>query len=265
MNAIVFDALSYAYPRGPVVLEDINLTIPQGAFAVITGPEGAGKTTLCLAMTGAVPTYFGGRMAGRVNVGGIDATQTSVVDLARTVGLVMADYDSQLVALTVADEVAFGLENRGLSRDEIAVLSAQALEMVGLKGKEHREVASLSGGQRQRLAIAGILVTRPDILILDEPTTALDPEGAAELYGWLGELNRHHGKTVVVVEHSLDAVLPYADTLMVMTDGRIAVAGRPDDVLNIMRVQDIYAEAVPVMKQSGYTIEYHRREVAQSA
>lgn len=259
MNGIVFDAMSYAYPRGAVVLQDISLTIPKGAFAVITGPEGAGKTTLCLAMTGAVPAYFGGRMAGCVTVGGIDTARASVVELARKVGLVMADYDSQLVALTVADEVAFGLENRGVSQDDIGPLSAQALEMVGLKGKEHREVASLSGGQRQRLAIAGILVTRPDILILDEPTSALDPEGAADLYGWLGELNRRHGKTVVVVEHNLAAVLPYADTLIVMMDGQIAACGRPDDVLNVMETQNIYAEAVPQGAVKTYG------EVTQSA
>ena len=245
MGAIVIDHLSYAYPRGQTVLHNLNVTIPQGAFAVITGVEGAGKTTLCLAMTGAVPGYFGGRMAGTVTVDGLNAAQVAVADLAEKVGIVLADYDSQLVALTVAEEVAFGLENRGASPEQIAHLSREALAMVGLSGKESKEVSSLSGGQRQRLAIASMLVTKPDILVLDEPASALDPEGSAELYGLLNDLNKNHGKTIVVVEHNLADVLPYADLLIVMEAGQMVICGKPQAALASMIEQGVYVEAVP--------------------
>ena len=266
MDAIRFANMSYAYPHGTVVLHDIQLTIKRGTFAVVTGLEGAGKTTLCMAMTGAVPGYFGGRMAGSVTVGGMNTAKVAVADLAHKIGIVLADYDSQLVALTVAEEVAFGLENRGAAPEEIAVLSTQALAMVGLSGKENVEVSSLSGGQRQRLAIASMLVTEPDILVLDEPTSALDPEGSAELYGLLGELNRRHGKTVVVVEHSLADVLPYTNLLILMDQGKIAASGQPEAVLTFMAQENVYAEAVPErMRQEMSQRPRRQREVMQSA
>ncbi len=244
MDAIVFDAMSYAYPQGDVVLKDIKLTIPQGSFAVLTGAEGTGKTTLCLAIAGAVPGYFGGRMAGDVRVGSVKTTETTVADLAHKVGLVLGDYDSQLVALTVAEEVAFGLENRGVAAEEIPEKVSNALSLVGLRGKENLETANLSGGQRQRLAIASMLATEPEILVLDEPASALDPEGSADLYRLLGELNQPHGKTVVVVEHNLANVLAYADQLLVVDKGRLKIAGPPAEVLTAMVEQGIYAEAV---------------------
>lgn len=266
MGAIVIDHLSYAYPRSQTVLRDLSLTIPQGAFAVITGVEGAGKTTLCLALTGAVPGYFGGRMAGSVTVGGLNAAQVPVADLAEKVGIVLADYDSQLVALTVAEEVAFGLENRGTAPEEIAALSREALAMVRLSGKESREVSSLSGGQRQRLAIASMLVTKPDILVLDEPASALDPEGSAELYGLLSDLNKSHGKTVVVVEHNLADVLPYADLMIVMDEGQVVNCGNPQAALTFMAEQGVYIEAVPEQfRQEAEARKKAMQEGAKSA
>lgn len=255
MTAIVFDQFSYAYSTGDPVLHTIDLTVPTGSFTVVTGPEGAGKTTLCLAIAGAVPQYFGGRMAGNVTVGGVKTTAVNMADLARQVGTVLADYESQLVALTVAEEVAFGLENRGVPRLEIAGRVQQALEMVGLSGKEDNEVAGLSGGQRQRLAVASILVTDPDIIVLDEPASALDPEGTLELYRLLGELNKDHGKTIVVVEHHLTSILPYATQLVVMDNGRIALAGPVAEILNAMVNCQLYAEAVPALWKLKFALE----------
>lgn len=255
MTAIVFDHFSYAYSTGAPVLNDIVLTIPAGAFAVVTGPEGAGKTTFCLAVAGAVPQYFGGRMAGSVRVGGIKTTEISMADLAGTVGTVLADYESQLVALTVAEEVAFGLENRGVPRQEIAGRVLQALAMVGLSGKEEQEVAGLSGGQRQRLAVASILVTEPEIIVLDEPASALDPEGTLELYRLLGDLNKNHGKTIVVVEHQLTNILPYATQLIMMENGSIALNGTVTQTLTAMVDCQLYAEAVPALWKLKFMLE----------
>lgn len=255
MTAIVFEQFSYAYTTGEPVLNNIGLEIPYGSFTVVTGPEGAGKTTLCLAVAGAVPQFFGGRMAGSVMVGGLKTTEINMADLARKVGTVLADYESQLVALTVAEEVAFGLENRGVSRHEITERVRRALAMVGLSGKEEQEVAGLSGGQRQRLAVASILVTEPDILVLDEPASALDPEGTLELYRLLGDLNKNHGKTIVVVEHQLTNILPYATQLIVMENGKIALAGTVAQTLTAMVDCQLYVEAVPALWRLKFSLE----------
>lgn len=242
--AIRFEGFSYAYPNSGIVLDDINLTIPRGSFSVITGPSGAGKTTLALAIAGVVPHYFGGRQAGKVRIGGIISAQSSMGELAEQVGTVLADYESQLVALTVAEEVAFGLETSGLSRSQIAEKVKEALARVGLAGLEEREVAGLSGGQKQRLAIASVLVSAPEILVLDEPASALDPEGAAGIYELLYTLNCQ-GKTIVVVEHQLERVLPYASQLIVLKAGALQFAGDLGKTLSFMWQRPELRQGVP--------------------
>jgi energy-coupling factor transport system ATP-binding protein len=246
MTAIAFEHFCYAYPGGEKVLQDISLTVKQGSFTVITGPGGAGKTTLCLAAAGVVPHYFGGATAGAVRVNGIHTMERSLGELARQVALVLEDYESQLVAMTVEEEVAFGLENAGVSRSEIPERVCKALAMVGLAGREQCEVSALSGGQKQRLALAGALVIEPDILVLDEPASALDPEGAAGLYELLGQLNRG-GMTVIVVEHDIARILPYADQLVLLLEGRIAITGAPAAVLTTMGQENLFAEALPAL------------------
>lgn len=244
MSAVVFDHFSYAYPNSDLVLNDITLSIPKGSFTVITGPSGAGKTSLALAVAGVVPHYFGGRQGGSVHIGGVPSAQSSMGELAEQVGTVLADYESQLVALTVAEEVAFGLETSGCSRSEIAERVSQALAMVGLKGLEDREVAALSGGQKQRLAIASVLVAAPEILVLDEPASALDPEGADGIYELLHELNKQ-GKTIIVVEHQLARVLPHATQLVVMQAGNLRFAGSLAEAMTFMWQQPDLRLGVP--------------------
>ncbi|WP_371375928.1 energy-coupling factor ABC transporter ATP-binding protein [Sporomusa aerivorans] len=252
--AVVFEHFSYAYPNSELVLNDITVTIPRGSFSVITGPSGAGKTSLALAIAGVVPHYFGGRQGGAVQVGGVNSSQSSMGELAEQVGTVLADYESQLVALTAAEEVAFGLETSGCSRSEIAEKVSQALTMVGLAGFENREVAGLSGGQKQRLAIASVLVMAPDILVLDEPASALDPEGAAGVYELLAELNRQ-GKTIIVVEHQLARILPYASQILVLRDGRLNFAGEVGETLSYMWQQPELKLGVPPLWVIKLTLE----------
>lgn len=254
--AVNFDRFSYIYPRSSnKALEDITLTIPEGSYTVITGPSGAGKTTLCLAIAGAVPQYYGGQMAGQVTVAGVSAARVGIADLAYEVGTVLADYETQLVTMTVAEEVAFGLENRGCPSQEISTRVKEALALVGLADMDDREVASLSGGQKQRLVIASVLATEPAILVLDEPASALDPEGAEELYALLGKLNRAHGKTIVVVEHDLARILPFASQLVVMESGCIRHTGMVADTLTYMYHQGVYREAVPPLWQLKLGLE----------
>ncbi len=254
MTDVEFEHFSYAYPSSDLVLNDINVSISKGSFCVITGPSGAGKTSLALAIAGVVPHYFGGRQGGSIRVGGSCSSQSSMGELAEQVGTVLADYESQLVALTAAEEVAFGLETSGYSRSQIAERVSQALAMVGLPGFENREVAGLSGGQKQRLAIASVLVMSPDILVLDEPASALDPEGAAGIYQLLHELNSQ-GKTVIVVEHQLARVLPYASQIIVLKDGSLAFAGDVETTLVFMWKQPELKQGVPSLWRIKLTLE----------
>ncbi|SMD14731.1 energy-coupling factor ABC transporter ATP-binding protein [Sporomusa malonica] len=254
MAAVEFENFSYAYPDCSVVLDNITLSVPRGSFTVITGPSAAGKTTLALAIAGVVPHYFGGRQGGSVRVGGVNSSESSMGELAEQVGTVLADYESQLVAMTVAEEVAFGLETSGFSRSEINKQVSLALAKVGLAGMEECQVAGLSGGQKQRLAIASVLVMSPDILVLDEPASALDPEGAAGIYELLSDLN-HQGKTVIVVEHQLARVLPYASQVVVMQGGSLKFTGELSQTLEFMWQQPALKLGVPSLWAIKLTLE----------
>ncbi|HWR39875.1 MAG TPA: ABC transporter ATP-binding protein [Patescibacteria group bacterium] len=245
MPAITFQDFSYQYPSGQAALENIELQIPEGSFTVVAGPSGAGKTTLCLAIAGVVPHYHGGRVAGRVTVAGLDTRIAGLAQMAERVGTVMEDYESQLVCLTVEEDVAFGLENRGMASKDIMIRVKEVLQLTGLEGRGKLEVSALSGGQKQRLAIAGVLAVQPAVLVLDEATSALDPEGAADIYRLLYQLNRQQGMTVVVVEHDLAKVLPYADQFLLLQDGKLAEAGKPAMVLTQMRQHRVFTEALP--------------------
>lgn len=232
MNSVIsFQDFSFTYQSQTQALQNINLEIPAGSFTAVAGLSSTGKTTLCLAVSGLVPHYFGGAVSGSVTVNGMNTLHTEVGQLAETVGTVLEDYECQLVTMTVEEEVAFSLENRGVGREVIAGIVSETLCMVGLAGLEKREVSSLSGGQKQRLAIAAALAPQPRVLVLDEPTSALDPEGAEELYALLGRLNRETGLTLMIVEHDLSRVLPYADRLVVLEAGRLATAGETTEVL----------------------------------
>ena len=260
MEAVRFEDFSYQYPKTGQGLDRVTLSVPQGSFTVVTGTNGSGKTTLCLAMTGLVPHFFGGAMSGRVMVEGYNTADRAVADTAANVGLVMEDYESQLVALTVFDEVTFALENAAVPAHLIRDRVLAALESVGLAGLEERELSALSGGQKQRLAVASVLVSRPAILVLDEPTSALDPEGAADLYELIARLNREQGITVVVSEHDLARALPHADSVVVMAAGRVALAGPLNEVLTRMLSEQVYDAAVPSLRRLKAALETEQRQ-----
>lgn len=244
--ALEVEQFSYHYPgTTDKVLDKVSFSVKPGEFVVVTGPAASGKSTLAMALIGAVPHYYGGTMTGMVYVDGEAITQHSIAHLAGKVGTILADYDAQLVTLTVEEEMAFSLENRGYEAKEIARRTREALEKVGLQGMETRTVASLSGGQRQRLVIASVLATEPKIMVFDEPTSALDPEGIAAFYELVGKLNQTEGITVLVVEHRLEAVLPYANRMILMDGGRIVADGTPEDALAKMVESGIHRAAVP--------------------
>lgn len=255
MPAIQITNFSYAYQHSRKALDNINLTVEKGSFTVLLGSSGAGKTTLCLALAGAVPHYFGGSLAGSVRVDQVLTTDTTMPALSQTVGSVLQDYEIQLVTMTVEEEIAFTLENLGLPEETIIKRITQSLETIGLRGYEKVEIAALSGGQKQRLAIGSVLAANPSILVLDEPSSALDPAGTQELYKLLGELNRTRRLTIVVVEHDIASVLPYADQFVLLQNGRLLQTGSPAEVLSAMWSQQITPDALPPLWQLKLMLE----------
>lgn len=248
--------LTYTYPFAPATsLTDVSLQIRERDFVVITGPNGAGKTTLLMSMIGAVPHYYGGQMQGMVFTDGRATTQTNIADLASSIGVILADYGAQIVTMTVGEEMAFTLENHGFPPEEIARRSREALAKVHLDGLEDRKVSTLSGGQRQRLAIAAVLAEEPKVLVFDEPTSALDPEGLRDFYELVGGLNQQYGLTVVVAEHHLEAVLPYARRFVLLDGGRIISDGSPEEVMRSMYRHHIYEEAIPDLFRAQLDLE----------
>lgn len=208
----------------------MDFAIRQGEFIGVIGPTGAGKTTLCLALNGIVPQFFGGRFFGHVSVAGQDSVETPVRSLARSVGQVFEDPETQLIATSVENEVAFPLENLGYARDVIAERVAWALQAVGLEGLEKKHPGSLSGGQKQRLAIAAAIAVRPEVLVLDEPTSQLDSLGAREVLETVVELNRNHGVTVVMASHAVEHIAALANRVFLLLDGKLAAQDAPREV-----------------------------------
>ena len=237
MNPILsVENLGYAYPalkpgQPPEwVLRGINLTVEEGEFLSIMGPTGMGKTTLCLALNGIVPHLTGGVIRGRVLVDGLDTRATPVAELARRVGLVFQDPETQIFNPSVEAEVAFGLENLGIPRAEMRTRIDHALTQVGMQAFAGSPPAYLSGGQKQRVAIAAILAMRPRVLVLDEPTANLDPAGKAEVLEAVAELRRSSGATVVFVSHESDFIAEFSDRVVVLNEGTVALQGSPAEV-----------------------------------
>lgn len=271
-GVISMEHVTYTYAGSDKpAIEDVNIAVQEGDFLVITGPAGCGKSTVCMSMVGAVPKFYGGTMKGMVFVDGQATTQEDISDLANHIGVVLADYDTQLVTMTVAEEVAFAMENRGYSAEDIKARSAAVFKQVGLEGLEERAIHSLSGGQRQRLAIASVLATDPKILVLDEPTSSLDPEGTEDLYQLVGALNRDHGITVVVIDHDLHAVVPYANRMILMVDGKVEIDDTLEATLRYMYDHNIYTDALPsifttymALEKAGHQFPHPWLSVAQA-
>jgi len=220
----------YQGSRNPAI-RNINLSINPGEYVVITGPSGCGKTTLCRCINGLIPHFYAGELTGEIIVDGLSVKETQTNILAQRVGMVFQDPESQLFLLTVEREVAFGLENLGLPREEIISRVEEALELVGISHLRDRAPYELSGGEQQKVAIAACIAMRPKILVLDEPTANLDPESAIKILDLLLKLRRKTDVTIVLVEHRLEAITSAADRIIVMDKGQIILDGNPREVL----------------------------------
>jgi len=254
--------VSYTYPRREApALDAIDFQVEEGQFVALIGPSGAGKSTLCYTLNGCVPRLFGGEMTGVIKVAGMDTYDHEIPVLAQHVGLVVQNARSQLFNITVLEEVAFGCENLGLPPEQIRQRVQEALDFIGLAGEEDRGPGALSGGQQQRVAIACVLAMEPDIFVLDEPTSELDPVGSEQVMQVIARLNRERGKTVFLVTHDMDFVAQYADRALVMCGGRIVEDGPPRQVFSQADLLERACIRPPqvcdvayALKQMGYPI-----------
>jgi energy-coupling factor transport system ATP-binding protein len=215
-------ALSYRYPGAQEALRECSLDLEPGEVVALLGPSGGGKSTLLRALSGLVPHFHGGRFSGRVEIAGLDTRRARPAELAGTVATLFQDPEDQVVFTRVAAEVAFGLENVGTPPAEITLRAAAALDAVGAAHLAERPVAELSGGELQRVCLASVLALEPRLLLLDEPTSQLDPEGAVAAI----ELARSSGAAVVVSEQRPERVLEACDRVLFLEDGRIHEGGR---------------------------------------
>ena len=235
---VVIENLHYSYPPWPPesepvpVLRGVNLQVETGEFLALMGATASGKTTLCLALNGLVPQATGGRIKGEVRVDGLNPRHTPVAEMARRVGLVFQDPETQLFNLRVEDEIAFGLENLGMAPSEIRERVDWALDAVGLSDCRKRSPFQLSGGQQQRVAIAAVLGMTPRVLVLDEPTAGLDPAGKAEVLAVVQQLRRSQDMTIIMVEQDGELVAEFADRAAVLHEGRIAFVETPEKVFH---------------------------------
>lgn len=225
-------AYSYRRQKDRPALRGINLEIQRGEFVAIAGRAGSGKSTLCYALNGLIPHSFGGKFDGEVIVCGLNTRIASVPQLARHVGFVMQNAESQLVGLSVEEDAAFGPENLGLPSQDVTLRVQHALRVVRLDTNLKRSPWSLSGGQKQRLSIAAAVAIQPQVLVLDNPTAELDPVGKEEVMATLGQLNLEFGITVVIVNQELEEILPYATRLVLMNEGQILCTGSTAEVID---------------------------------
>lgn len=252
-------SFSYAGATRPS-LNSVNLMVEKGEFVVVTGPSGCGKTTLCRCLNGLVPNFYTGELTGDVLVCGLDIRQQPTNVLSRHVGFVFQNPENQLFSLTVERDVAFGPENLGLTREETRERVDWALKATGIEDLKDRAPYELSGGQQQRAALASVLAMKPEVMVLDEPTSFLDPKSSLEILRVVAKLNKELGITVVLVEHRLDLATRYSNRIVVLDKGLVALDGPPRSVYG--KQAHLIGIGVPkvtllfhLLKQDGVEIE----------
>ncbi len=233
MAIVNLQDVTYKYPlTNSPVLQNINLTVDEGEFLAIVGPNGAGKSTLCYTIAGFVPHFFKGELSGTVEVAGVQSQASTLNEWVMNVGLAFQNPFNQIsgAKYTVFEELAFGLENSGVPRDEMKRRVKEAMNLTGISDLEDRSPYSLSGGQQQRVALTSILVMQPKVLVLDEPTSQMDPIGTREVFGVIRTM-AERGMTVMLVEHKVEWIAQFADRIVALHEGQIILEGKPGEVL----------------------------------
>jgi energy-coupling factor transport system ATP-binding protein len=233
MAIVNLQNVTYKYPltESPV-LKNVSLQVEEGEFVALVGPNGAGKSTLCYTVAGFVPHFFKGELTGTVLVDGKDLLQSTLSEWVLTVGLAFQNPFNQIsgAKYTVFDELAFGLENIGIPREEMKRRVEDAMALTGIRELADRSPYSLSGGQQQRVALTSILVMQPKVLVLDEPTSQMDPIGTREVFGVVRTM-AERGMTVIMAEHKVEWIAQFADRVVALYEGQVLLEGKPSEVL----------------------------------
>lgn len=254
-------AVTYRYPGSTEpALRNISFEIPRGQFCALVGPNGAGKSTLAYALTGFIPHFYRGHLEGTITVDGKLTAETPLHDLIRSAGLIFQNPFNQIsgTKFTVLEEIAFGLENLGVPPDEMRTRVREIMAMLEITDLADRSPVALSGGQMQRVAIASVLAMHPDALILDEPTSQLDPIGSREVFAAVRALAANAKTTILMIEHKLEWVAQFADRVIALSAGEIIADGQPDEILTDPVViqngigQTRYTMAARAARQRGF-------------
>ncbi len=226
------DGLNFRYPDAPKkAVDSFSLQVPESEIVVLAGASGCGKSTLLRAINGLIPHMYAGDYSGDVRVGGSSVKASSMRELAQRVGFLFQNPENQIFMFTVERDIAFGLENLGVPRQEMRRRVDEAIGLLGIGSLAQRAPYELSDGQKQRVALAGVLAMRPKLIILDEPTSLLDPKTALDFVDLVANLRKDVGATFLIVEHRLDLLVKVADRMVVMSSGRKVLDGSPSEVL----------------------------------
>lgn len=240
MAKIKVEHLKYKYPLSDrLALDDISFEVEPGEFIGIIGKNNSGKSTLCQALVGLVPTFYKGAYGGKVYIDDMEADKCDVSDLCSKVGIVFQNPFNQVTGSkdTVYEEVAFGLENLGIPRNEMIKRIDEALELLDISKYKDRNPFDLSGGQMQRMAIAGIIAMKPEVIILDEPTSQLDPQGSEEVFRAVRALSKK-GISIIMVEHKMEKIAEYSDKVLLLDDGRLIDFDTPQKIFSMDNLED---------------------------
>ena len=253
MNSIIsLKDVSYKYPTGKEdVLKHIDLELERGKLYAVIGPNGGGKTTLCNVLRGFIPHFHKGDLRGEVLIDGKNILDRTLGELALNVGFVFQNPFIQIsgVKETVFEEVAYGLENLGVDPGEMRERVEKILKLVKIDHLRAENPFELSGGQRQRVALASIIVMEPDILVIDEPTSQLDPKGTEEVFEII-QIMKEKGKTIILVEHKIELVAEFADHVLLIHDGQIVMQGETQEILSDEKVLE-YQTLLPQYAMLG--------------
>lgn len=258
MALINIQDFSYRYPLSDnFALKNIDLSIEKGEFVALIGANGSGKTSLCNAIRGFIPLFYKGDSFGKVLVDGEDIAEASLGSLAVKIGYIFQNPFNQIsyVKDTVFEEIAYGLENLGIEPTEICRRTEEIIKRLGIEYIKDNNPFELSGGQQQRVALASILVMEPEILVIDEPTSQLDPLGTEQVFEVIDYVKKE-GKTVILVEHKIDLLARFADRAVVMNDGRIVLDGPVNEVLTNPDLEK-HGVNMPTFARLGHTLAKH--------
>ena len=234
MGYFKLENVSYQYPlENRKVLKNINLDIKKGEFWAVIGKNGSGKTTLCSILRRFVPDFYKGELTGKITLEGKELREYSQKEIVQKIGFVFQNPFTQISGVkdTVFEEIAYGLENLGLEREVIISEVEKILKLLEIEKLRDRNPYDLSGGQKQRVALASIIAMDPDILVIDEPTSQLDPKGTEDIFKIIN-LMANEGKTIILVEHKLELIAEYAQNILVLDKGEIILSGKAEEVLN---------------------------------